>query len=89
MIALIIYLVLFLGSCSPIHCRLLVMISGILCIILSIIAGNFIGYLLGYLMNDSHYAMPFLILGIGVDDIFVICNAFDQTSLDLPPAERI
>ena len=86
---MIIYLVIFLGSCSPIHCRLLVMVSGILCIILSTFAGNYIGFKLGYLMNDTHYAMPFLTLGIGVDDIFVICNAFDQTPLDLPASERI
>ena len=28
-------------------------------------------------------------LGIGVDDIFVICNAIDQTPLSLPASKRI
>lgn len=28
-------------------------------------------------------------LGIGVDDMFVICNAIDQTSFELSPAERV
>ena len=30
-----------------------------------------------------------MMLGIGVDDMFVICNAVDQQSLTLPTRERI
>ena len=33
--------------------------------------------------------MPFLLIGIGVDDMFVICNAVDQTDLKLSAKERI
>lgn len=33
--------------------------------------------------------MPFLLIGIGVDDMFVICNAVDQTRLKDTPRERI
>ena len=28
-------------------------------------------------------------IGIGVDDMFVVCNSLDQVSLNLPPGERI
>ena len=33
--------------------------------------------------------IPVLMLGIGVDDMFVVCNALDQQSFDLPVSERI
>lgn len=33
--------------------------------------------------------MPFLLLGIGVDDMFVLCNSVDQTDLNKPASERI
>ena len=33
--------------------------------------------------------MPFLLIGIGVDDMFVICNAVDQTDLNESAAIRI
>ena len=55
----------------------------------SILAGLGFSYLIGLKKAAVHDAMPILMLGIGVDDIFVICNAFDQTSLKLPASERI
>ena len=33
--------------------------------------------------------MPILMLGIGVDDIFVIINSIDQLSLNMKPIERL
>ena len=33
--------------------------------------------------------IPILILGIGVDDMFVICNAIDQQPFNLPAEERV
>ena len=44
---------------------------------------------MGYLGTDFSETIPFLMLGIGIDDMFVICNALDQTALTLPPNERI
>jgi len=32
--------------------------------------------------------MPFLLIGIGVDDMFVICNALDQTDINKTVEER-
>ena len=55
-----------------------------MCIIIAVVAGFSICINLGIEMNDSHEAMPILMLGIGVDDMFVICNALDQASFDLP-----
>lgn len=33
--------------------------------------------------------LPFVLIGIGVDDSFVIMNALDRTDVSLPPQERI
>ena len=45
--------------------------------------------MLGYEQNESHEALPILMLGIGVDDMFVVCNALDQSSLKKKPEDRL
>lgn len=42
-----------------------------------------------YKTAGIHELIPFLLVGIGVDDIFVICNALDQTDLKDEANERI
>lgn len=71
------YLLIFLGSCSPIHCRIVLCSVTAITILLSTVAGYSISYQLGYGTGDVHSCIPFLMLGIGIDDVFVVCNAFD------------
>ena len=56
---------------------------------LAVLSGFSICFILGWKKAEVHDAMPILMLGIGVDDMFVICNAVDQTKMTLPPAQRI
>lgn len=84
-----VYLVVFIGSFSPIHCRMTVSFVGLVCIIISVGAGFGISAALGFERTMAHQALPILMLGIGVDDMFVICNALDQSSLKLTPRERL
>ena len=79
------YSILFLGSCSPIHCRCFVGLCGLFCVILSYTSGFAICFYFGGEVAGVHNLMPFLLIGIGVDDMFVICNALDQTSFELSP----
>ena len=88
-IVVVTYCSLFLGSFSPIHCRLTMAIVGVCCVFVSNLAGEGISYILGWKSSEFTEVLPILILGIGVDDMFVVCNAIDQTSLDLPAIERI
>ena len=79
-----VYSVSFLGSCSPVHCRLTLALWGIFCIIMSYLTGFGICFMYEYEVTNIHNFIPFLLLGVGVDDMFVLCNAVDQTSYDLP-----
>ena len=71
------YCILFLGSCSPTHCRLILAIVGIFCVVLACTCGEAICYVTGWLNSDFFAVLPILMLGIGVDDMFVVCNAID------------
>ena len=83
------YAILMLGSCSPIHCRSTVAFAGLFCVIIAYVCGFSVCFSFGWEVTGVHNLMPFLLIGIGVDDMFVICNAIDQTEFDLPPKERI
>ena len=71
------YAILFLGSCSPIHCRATVAIVGLLCVGIAYVCGFSVMLSYGWEIAGVHNLMPFLLIGIGVDDMFVICNAID------------
>ena len=77
-----IYTFLALGNCSPIHCRCYVALTGLICIILAYTCGFGLMFIFGAKTTGVHTLIPFLLIGIGVDDMFVMCNALDQTKLE-------
>ena len=68
-----------LGGLSPIHCRCNVTVCGLLCVMVCYLAGFSIAFNIGYKQSGVHNLMAFLLIGIGVDDMFVVANAIDQT----------
>ncbi len=72
-----IYTFLMLGTFSTIHCRVVVAFTGIVCILLAYASGFGFMYICGGKSTGVHQLMPFLLVGIGVDDMFVMCNAID------------
>ena len=72
-----IYSYLVLGSFSPILFRAYTALVGILCVMISITSGYALAFGLGYNISSFHNIIPFLIVGIGVDDMFVIVNSID------------
>ena len=86
---IVIYCAVFLGSFSPIHCRLVVALTGVMTVLLACLSGFGICLLYGWKITELNNVLPVLMLGIGVDDMFVICNAVDQQPLTLPASERI
>ena len=83
------YTIIFLGSCSPIHCRVTVAFGGLLCVMISYVAGFGYCFEAGLKVAGVHNLMPFLLIGIGVDDMFVVCNAVDQTDINDSVKNRI
>lgn len=74
-----VYCILFMGSCSPIHFRSIVGIYTLFCVIISTTAAAGLGFFLGARHAGIHNLLPFLLLGIGCDDMFVLVTSIDQT----------
>ena len=71
------YTFMFLGSCSPIHMRLTPAFVGIICVFVSYGAGLSLCFIMDQKLSTIHAILPFLLIGVGCDDMFVICNAID------------
>ena len=76
-VLIVTYCILVLGSCSPVHFRFVTSLFGLFCVLLSTMAGYGISFYAGYLISRMHGFLPFMILGLGVDDMFVIVNSID------------
>ena len=57
--------------------RVISAMVGLFCVGLSIASGYGLAFIAGYKFSDMHGVLPFLILGLGVDDMFVIVNTID------------
>ena len=77
-----------LGGMSPLHSRVLVSVCGLITIGVSYIMGNGLAGTLGYNKAGVHNLLSFLLIGIGADDFFVVCNALDQTNMNDPIEKR-
>lgn len=66
-----------LGNCSPIHMRAVTAMIGIGCVLLSTLAGYGLSFYFGEYISSMHSLLPFLMFGLGVDDMFVIVNSID------------
>lgn len=64
------------------HCRCIVALVGIIMVMLSFSSGFGLLYFCGFHTSTFHSWLPFLLMSIGVESMFVICSAVDQTSLD-------
>ena len=73
----LLYSFLVLGSFSTIHFRAVTSIVGMACVLLSITSGYGIAFALGLKVSQFNNILPFMVLGIGVDDMFVIVNTID------------
>ena len=77
-IIVLLYLMCSLGSFSPIFCRVAVAFSGALSIILSASAAFGILFYFDQKIGSLHASLPFLIIAVGVEHMYVICEAIDQ-----------
>ena len=61
---------------------------GIACVGLSVTSGYGLAFASGNYISRAHAMLPFMVLGIGVDDMYVIVNTIDQTPIHLSANDR-
>ena len=84
-----VYSYLVLGSFNPILFRSVTVFFGILCVFLSVVSGYALAFATGLKLSRFHNIIPFLLVGVGVDDMFVIVNSIDQVNESVTnPNER-
>ena len=89
---IIITCVVFTKRCSLVETRIALALAGIGIVILAMLAGYGLSSGFGIPFVPLHQVLPFLVVGIGVDDMFIIVASFDaQTHLDpdAPVSERL
>lgn len=80
---IILYLYINLGKLGDkISSRLALSMISVLAVGMSIAASMGLSQLCGWKYTPVHTVLPFVLLGLGVDDSFVIMNSFRQTSVD-------
>ncbi|XP_060064761.1 patched domain-containing protein 3-like [Ylistrum balloti] len=87
-----VYLILTLGRFNLVHQKFYLSIAGLLSVGLAIGFAYGLAISCGILYGPVHALMPFLLLGIGVDDMFVIVEAWknlSQKEMKLPLVDRM
>ena len=84
-----VYCIMMMGGCSPIHFRSAAAGITLLCVGLSYGASSGLAFLVGGKTAGIHNLLPFLLIGIGVDDMFVISSNIDQTNPRWPIEKRM
>ena len=73
-----IYVLFMLGKCNWMGQKFFLSIGGIFGIIMGIIAGYGVCSICGLFYSAAHTVLPFLLLGIGIDDMFVIVQCLNN-----------
>ena len=87
--AVSLYLIIFLGACTPIHCRFTVAIGGIISVALSFFATQGLLSMCGLKSSNFNLWLPVLLCFIGLENMFTICGALDHTNLEWSAYTRI
>ncbi|XP_070562444.1 patched domain-containing protein 3-like isoform X2 [Ptychodera flava] len=89
---IIAYVAIMLGRFTVIEQKFYVAVGGVLCVGLSILVAIGLSSACGFFYGPVHTVLPFLLLGIGVDDMFVIVQAWSNLPEDAkknPIHERV
>lgn len=87
-IIMIVFVCFALGQLDPVKFRGSVGFGGVLLIIFAIVTGYGIVASLGYKFSSLNMILPFILIGIGVDDMFIIAASFDRTDPLSPLPQR-
>ncbi|XP_011861607.1 PREDICTED: patched domain-containing protein 3-like isoform X1 [Vollenhovia emeryi] len=84
-----IYVIVMIGRCNAMQQRIYLSLIGISVVGQAILSSYGLCYYMGFFYGPVHPILPFLLLGIGVDDMFIIMQSLETTSeteksLDIP-----
>ena len=91
-IIMFLYTIVMLGNMNLVHVRLYLTLTGLLSIAMGMVISMGISSLLGFPYTPMHAVLPFICLGIGIDDMFVIVTSYYnilKTGENLSIGERI
>lgn len=74
---------------SPVVCKAHLAPISILSIVMAVLTAFGIAVAAGVKLNFLVRGLPFILLGLGIDDTFVIMGAYHSTSMDRPVEDRI
>ena len=77
-IFMLIYVGLALGKLNSRENKFWLSLSGLFAVVMAMFTSYGICSYFGYFISPLHNFIPFLLLGLGVDDMFVIVQAMDQ-----------
>ncbi|KDR12704.1 protein patched homolog 3-like [Zootermopsis nevadensis] len=80
-ILMFIYVQINVSKFNMVECRLILGSVGLLCILMAFVVACGFCSLLGISYGPVHTALPFLLLGIGVDDLFVIVTCWKNLNV--------
>ncbi|GLH15775.1 Protein of unknown function [Gryllus bimaculatus] len=69
---IILYVIIMLGRCNMVEQRILLSLLGVSVIGQSILASYGLCFYMGFFWGPLHPVLPFLLLGVGVDNIYVL-----------------
>ncbi|XP_024940827.1 NPC intracellular cholesterol transporter 1 isoform X2 [Cephus cinctus] len=75
-----IYVIIMIGRCNIVQQRIYLSIVGVSVVGQAILSAYGLCYYMGYYYGPIHPILPFLLLGIGVDDMFVIMQSLENLS---------
>lgn len=74
------YVIVMIGRCNAMRQRIYLSLMGIFVVGQAILSSYGLCYYMGFSYGPVHPILPFLLLGIGVDDMFIIMQSLETTS---------
>ena len=74
---MVVYVQLMLGRFNCVEQRILLSVAGVFSVIMGLVMSHGICSALGLIFTPLHQVLPFLLLGIGIDDMFIIVQCYD------------
>ena len=79
---MLVFIMFQLGRLNRIQCKVALSVIGLLAVVGGVVSCIGVCNAAGLMFSRMHNILPFVLLGVGVDDIFVIVQSFDSLEGD-------